>query len=233
MSAHVIEAKIKTRWGQVINTKIPKDWSKKKVGAMIDQRMLSKGLAIVEDTFGDSAFIEQIIRAESDMGRAKGTYRKDYYGGVAQIDEAGFKSTQDLTSHPRLEGALNKLKKEHGIDWMAMEWKDLSNPQNSAIAARLFLLNKPDAIPKKLKDRADYWKEHYNTAEGKGTANHFITANGGTPEEEQVGPPEFQDGTYEDKVGNVFKIEKGVIDTNINGNFVDKDGKMRKVQGGK
>lgn len=224
---------IKTRWGQKIRAKIDMSWSKKKVATQLDQRMLSKGLDIIEKTYGDSSFIEQITRVESDMGRHKSTYRKDYYGGVAQVDKIGFEATQDLESHPRLAGHLNKLKEEHGIDWTKTKWEDLRNPMNSVIAARLLLLTKPDKLPSKLKDRAQYWKDHYNTSEGAGSPEDFIAKNGGQVEEKEEEDFNIPDGTYQDSSGGVIRVENGSITKDVSGNFVDDDGKMMKVQDGK
>ncbi|KKL97553.1 hypothetical protein LCGC14_1833310, partial [marine sediment metagenome] len=45
------------------------------------------------------------------------------------------------------------------------------------LAARLFLLTIPEEIPDTLEGQAVYWKKHYNTPLGKGTARKFVKAN--------------------------------------------------------
>ena len=77
-------------------------------------------------------------------------------------------------SHPGLKAKFKKIKDKFGIDWSKVEWKDLTKPLHSALAARLFLSNKPSIIPHGIKDQASYWKEHYNTPAGNGTTQQFI-----------------------------------------------------------
>ena len=51
---------------------------------------------------------------------------------------------------------------------------------NVAVAvffARIYYRRKPGAIPQTMEDRATYWKKHYNTEGGKGTAKHYLEAN--------------------------------------------------------
>jgi len=50
----------------------------------------------------------------------------------------------------------------------------IRRPLYSAIAARLKLSLVKDPIPSTVEEQAKYWKEHYNTIAGAGTAAKFI-----------------------------------------------------------
>ena len=49
-----------------------------------------------------------------------------------------------------------------------------SNLIYATAIARIIYWRKPGAIPDTLEGQADYWKEHYNTPLGKGTAEQYI-----------------------------------------------------------
>ena len=125
----------------------------------------------------DREFLRRIAYVESLFGQHRNTYRTGYNGGIWQVDLVGFK----LTQINRVNHTTEKMKKIHEkilekfeIDWMKVTWNDLRKPFYSGLAARIFLADKPDAIPDDLQDQAKYWKEQYNTAAGKGTVEHFI-----------------------------------------------------------
>lgn len=118
----------------------------------------------VEKVLGKTnSFLLKIAWVESQFGTHKDTYRKGYNGGIFQVDYIGFKDTQNIKSHPGLKAKFEKIQEAFGIDWSKVTWKDLRKPLYSAIAARLYLLNKPGAIPSSLKGQAEYWKKNYNS----------------------------------------------------------------------
>ncbi|CAH1791747.1 unnamed protein product [Owenia fusiformis] len=121
-------------------------------------------------------FLRNIACVESKYGTDKNTYRKNYHGGIWQVDEVGFKDTQDTKSHPKLKERFKKIKELYGIDWEKVEWKDLRKPFYSALAARLLLQNKADALPPEddIRKQGEYWKKHYNTEDGAGTVDDFV-----------------------------------------------------------
>jgi len=131
----------------------------------------------VEAVFPSNGILSEIAQAESLTGEDPNTYREGYYGGMMQVDEVGFEDTQDVGSHPKLKKQFAKIKKEFGKDWPSMTWQDMTDPLNSAIAARLKLLNVDDPIPTTKAGRAAYWKKYYNTVAGKGTVEHFKDSN--------------------------------------------------------
>ena len=141
-------------------------------------------LKLGSEEFG---ILERIAQHESLNGEHSGTFSnkngKAYHGGIFQVDEKGFKDTQNISSHPGLKKKFDKIKKELGIDWTTVKWEDLRKPLYSALAARLLLTLAYDPktktsppIPKDKKGQADYWKKYYNKS-GKGTPKKFLDSN--------------------------------------------------------
>ena len=138
------------------------------------ERVAKESVSAVERILGSTrGMLFKIAWVESRFGEHPLTYRSGYYGGIFQVGRRGFQSTQDVRSHRRLAGKLARIKRALCIDWSRVEWRDLTKPLYSAIAARLFLLNKPGAIPRSLSGQAKYWKDQYLGKHGKGTAEQF------------------------------------------------------------
>lgn len=133
------------------------------------------GAAIFPD---DKQFLRRIAYVESKFGTDPNTYRAGYHGGIFQVDKIGFDDTQYNRAGHQRSAALKKkheaIKSKFGIDWLAIQWIDLRKPFYSAIAARLFIANKPAAIPGTVEGQAHFWKTYYNTAGGKGSEQKFI-----------------------------------------------------------
>jgi hypothetical protein len=128
----------------------------------------------------EHGFLERIAQHESLNGEHPGTFSnkngKPYHGGIFQVDEIGFKDTQNTTSHPNLKKKYAIIKKELGIDWTKVKWEDLRKPLYSALAARLLLTLALKPIPKDRKEQAVYWKDNFNKS-GKGTPEIFLKSN--------------------------------------------------------
>ena len=140
-------------------------------GSGVVKEVVSK----VQSLFGsDNKILRRIAYVESKDGTDESTYRSGYDGGIWQVDQIGFKSTQDTQSHPGLKRKHEIIKQNLGIDWRQVQWSDLRKPLHSGLAARLYLLKIPAPIPATLKDQAEYWKRYYNTESGAGTAQKFI-----------------------------------------------------------
>tara|TARA_R100001594_G_C4021413_1_gene259249 strand:+ start:648 stop:1118 length:471 start_codon:yes stop_codon:yes gene_type:complete len=143
-----------------------------------DEETVNNAIKIVREILpDDGGFLKEIAKAESNYGVAKGTFREGYSGGIWQVDKIGFESTKDINSHPRLQKRFDDIEARLGIKWYEVEWNQLEHPLYSCLASRLFLLNKPGAIPKSLKERAEYWKKHYNSTLGAGSAGYFMECN--------------------------------------------------------
>ena len=117
----------------------------------------------------DHSFLRRLAYVESMDGKHYRTYLPGYGGGIWQVDQIGFNSTKDVSSHPALVKKHQKIKEEFNIDWSNVQWMDLRKPLYSGIAARLFLSNIVQAIPpaSDIMGQAQYWKTYYNTYLGK------------------------------------------------------------------
>ena len=128
----------------------------------------------------DNRLLRRIAYVESLDGMHPNTYRTGYYGGIWQVDMIGFEDTQNTASHPGLAAKHEAIERYFGSDfrWSNVKWEDLVKPLYSGIAARLFLSNKPEAIPpaSDISGQAAYWKNFYNTDSGAGTEQSFIDA---------------------------------------------------------
>lgn len=128
----------------------------------------------VEHVLGTTKrLLERTALVESDFGRHPGTYRRRYHGGIWQVDKVGFRDTQDTRSHPRLQQAYQLIRQNLRIDWTKVKWQELRKPLYSAIAARLKYRNVPSPIPDSVSEQGKYWKKHYNSSQGKGSAEKF------------------------------------------------------------
>ena len=133
----------------------------------------------IEDSnifLSENQFLRRIAYVESKDGTDSGTYRSGYHGGIWQVDEVGFRDTQDTTSHRRLAKKLDKIHDSFAINWREVQWEDLRKPLYSGLAARLFLSNIPEFIPvaSDIRAQGQYWKKHYNTDDRAGTADKFV-----------------------------------------------------------
>jgi receptor-type tyrosine-protein phosphatase Q len=140
-------------------------------------KVVNKAVKKVEATLGGTnELLERTAFVESMHGKHPNTYRDGYHGGIWQVDEIGFKDTQDVRSHPGLTAKFAKIERDFGIDWSKVKYEDLRKPLYSAIAARLKYSNVESAIPpsNQLYKQAEYWKKYYNTQSGKGTVKKFV-----------------------------------------------------------
>ena len=53
----------------------------------------------------------------------------------------------------------------------------MSNIALAVFFTRVYYRRQPGAIPLTPEERADYWKQYYNTEGGKGTVKHYLEAN--------------------------------------------------------
>ena len=154
-------------------TLIPRSSGKEVVEAAVQKIQES---SIFKD---DNQFLRRVAYVESKDGTDSNTYRvvHEYYGGIWQVDEIAFRDTQNTESHPGLVKKYEKIKDEFGIDWKTVTWQDLEKPFYSALAARLYLSNIEETIPSssEIEAQAQYWKTYYNTENGTGEVQRFVT----------------------------------------------------------
>ena len=93
--------------------------------------------------------------------------------GITQFDKLPFDDIRNRSK--RLQP---KILKELKIDISLVEWDDLRYNQFLALLfTRLHYWLKGDPIPATIEERAKYWKQHYNTVQGKGTVEHYLEMN--------------------------------------------------------
>lgn len=93
--------------------------------------------------------------------------------GLTQFDDKPFQDIRDRSIKLR-----PKILKELKIDISLVEWDDLRyNQFLSLLFTRLHYWLKGDPIPATIEERAKYWKQHYNTVQGKGTVEHYLEMN--------------------------------------------------------
>lgn len=113
--------------------------------------------------------------AETHAGRARD---KTLYGagaGVGQTDEGTFYWLQKKFLEPKHKSVVDALKEHFNVDLAKVQYRELDfSPLLSLIFARLRYRVVDDPIPADLAGRAAYWKQHYNTSEGAGSAAEYL-----------------------------------------------------------
>ena len=93
--------------------------------------------------------------------------------GLTQFDEMPFNDIRN-----RCLKLKPQIQKDLKIDISLVEWDDLRyNQFLSLLFTRLHYWLKGDPIPATIEERAKYWKQHYNTVQGKGTVEHYLEMN--------------------------------------------------------
>ena len=110
-------------------------------------------------------YVRRIAWVESKHGLDSGTYRKDYHGGLWQVDESLFLVTQN-TSIPILIDKHKLVKKRFDLgfdtDWMKIHWEDLRIPLWSGLAVCLYMCTIEEEIPSSISKQAEHWHKSYN-----------------------------------------------------------------------
>ena len=106
-------------------------------------------------------YVRRIAWVESKHGLDNGTYRKDYHGGIWQVDESLFLVTQN-NSIPILIDKHKLVKKRFDTDWMKIHWEDIRIPLWSGLAVCLYMCTIEEEIPSSISKQAEHWKRNYN-----------------------------------------------------------------------
>lgn len=94
--------------------------------------------------------------------------------GLTQFDKMPWHDTHNRTSKNIKILVFNYF----GIYLDYLEWEDLRyNPLLAMICTRLKYRLIAEEIPISIEDRAKYWKKYYNSELGKGTIEHYLSAN--------------------------------------------------------
>lgn len=93
--------------------------------------------------------------------------------GAPQVDESTFDWLKEKFS--KNDAVYNAILEAFNVDLKKVQYRELDfSPLLSLIFARLRYRVIDDPIPADRAGRADYWKEHYNTSAGKGSAAEYL-----------------------------------------------------------
>lgn len=118
------------------------------------------------------AMLVETCAAETLLGEARDRTLYGAGAGVAQVDEGTFDWLKEKYSdHPiasRLKSCLN-------VDLKRVKYNELDlSPILSLVFARLRYWTRKEAIPRTREERARFWKDFYNTSEGKGSPEEYM-----------------------------------------------------------
>lgn len=136
-----------------------------------------------DGTGGD--FLMRIAAQESNFGKAKGTFRPSGDKGITQVNtRSGFREVKRRIAmgEGRVWAAAQKLKNDLGLDLTNLQPDDLDKPLVAMAVARLYVEAVGKPVPSDLEGQARWWKRHYNTYLGSGTADQFVRSARKVPE---------------------------------------------------
>jgi hypothetical protein len=147
---------------------------------LTSQRQIVEISAAVCDCIGNGhwqqgeavALLVETCAAETNLGTYKDHHAYKHGVGVAQCDLGTFEYLKKKYQRHLL---AKKIFKSFGIVLKDIEYRELAHsPLLSLIFCRLRYYVVPDSIPVLREGRAKYWKMHYNTRAGKGTAEEYL-----------------------------------------------------------
>jgi len=134
---------------------------------------MAKDVVIAFDGYARPESIALLIETamqETQLGK----YRDPTDGagrGITQFDKMPLEDCIQRAKQSEADIALEKF----GVDIYKIDHDDLDYaPLVSFIMTRIKYKRIPDAIPKTIEGRAEYWKKHYNSILGKGTVEEYI-----------------------------------------------------------
>ncbi|CAL8104137.1 unnamed protein product [Orchesella dallaii] len=107
----------------------------------------------------DNSFLIRLAYVESRFGLNTNTFRTDYYGGIWQVEESVFRSTQ--SNHTSLTNLITAIESHFNINWHRLTWRDLLKPLHSGLAAALYFSRVPTSIPGTIENQAVHWRAWY------------------------------------------------------------------------
>lgn len=131
-------------------------------------------------------FLLRIAAQESNFGMAAGTYRLSGDKGMTQVNTgSGLKEVQRRIAQGsgRVWQAAQVLNQRLGLDLNNLTKDDLDRPIVAMAVARLYVEAVGRQVPQDLAGQAAWWKRHYNTHLGAGTAAQFVRSANKVPED--------------------------------------------------
>jgi hypothetical protein len=144
--------------------------------------------AVVDGALPDGSggtFLLRLAAQESNFGLAQGTYRLSGDKGMTQVNtSSGFKEVKRRIAmgQGRVWEAAQVLNQRLGLDLNNLTKDDLDKPVVAMAVARLYVEAVGKPVPADLEGQAQWWKRHYNTYLGAGTAQQFVRSASKVPE---------------------------------------------------
>lgn len=132
------------------------------------------------------AFLLRLSAQESNFGMAQGTYRLSGDKGMTQVNtSSGFKEVKRRIAmgKGRVYDAAVKLSQGLGVDMLNLTKDDLDKPIVAMAVARLYVVAVGKPVPQDVAGQGAWWKKHYNTYLGAGTASQFIRSAQKVPDD--------------------------------------------------
>ena len=145
--------------------------------------------AVVDGALPDGSggtFLLRLAAQESNFGLAQGTYRLSGDKGMTQVNtSSGFKEVKRRIAmgQGRVWEAAQVLNQRLGLDLNNLTKDDLDKPVVAMAVARLYVEAVGKPVPADLEGQAQWWKRHYNTYLGAGTAQQFVRSASKVPED--------------------------------------------------
>ncbi len=119
-------------------------------------------------------FVYEIMGVETGRGTIRDLTVGRAGTGICQFDEIPFYDRQSRYEDRHIE----KIIEYFDIDMSTCTWEELElSPLKSALACRLYFKAYEEPIPLDILNRAEQWKELYNTKDGDGTVKHYLEMN--------------------------------------------------------
>ena len=126
---------------------------------------------IGENPFAYNILIETAA-AETLLGEYRDPTPYAAGTGVTQVDKGTF---EWLKSRYKGHSIATKIHDAFGISLSRVSYYEIeTSPLLGFIFCRLRYYPVPAPIPSSREGRAEYWKRHYNTSAGKGTAGEYL-----------------------------------------------------------
>lgn len=145
--------------------------------------------AVVDKVLPDGTggtFLLRLAAQESNFGTAAGTFRLSGDKGMTQVNTgSGFKEVKRRIAmgEGRVWAASKRLEQELGLDLSNIQPADLDKPVVAMAVARLYVEAVGKPVPADVEGQARWWKRHYNTVLGTGTADQFVRSASKVPED--------------------------------------------------
>jgi len=123
----------------------------------------------------DKLFLRRLAYVESGDGQHPDTFRKDYFGGIWQVEKEMFNVTKSSSFNNFMRQYVTDIQSSFNIDWPSTAWSDLTKPLYSALGAYLYIVYSSryssTGIPRDITLQASFWRMYYRPS---GDTNDFV-----------------------------------------------------------